>query len=131
MAGCLVTLLLATGCSTAPPIGPAASSTAEVELTPSATTTPSADALKIDLFIDSRSVRPKDADIDIKRGRNVLLVTHTDHDVSITVKGPGIDKTVAVGRLMTIVTAFVANEVGTITVRSTDPAATLVRLHVT
>lgn len=88
------------------------------------------DALKIEIFIDAKSVTPLRKEVDVSKGRTVLLVTRSDHDVSLIVKGPKIDKSTFIARLTTITTTFVANDAGVVTVKSSDPAATIARLVV-
>lgn len=98
----LLLLMAVAGCGTNPPVGPlpeGAIVPADASATP---TTPS--ALKLNIFIDSSTVSPSNGRITIDEGRSVVLVTRTDHDVTLSVEGSGIDQKVFVGRLSTIVT---------------------------
>ena len=119
--------MLLAGCGTMPPaVGITPGSTA----TPVVMATPTYSSLKIEIIISQQTVNPLDEQIDVECGRPVDLVTHTDHDVTLYVSGPGLNREVAIGRKMTIVTSFVALEPGVITVSIRDPKATIARLTV-
>jgi hypothetical protein len=119
--------LVLTGCGTTPPaIGVTPGSTASPVELPS----PTYSSLKIEIVIDQQTVSPLDQQIAVERGRPVVLVTHTDHDTTLVLKGPGLDKKVAVGRKTTITSSFVALQPGVITISTDDPAATIARLTV-
>lgn len=122
------TTLLLSGCGTAPP---------PIGITPGSTASPvgpivspTDSSLKIEIIIGQQTVSPRDQQIEVERGRPVVLVTHTDHDATLILKGPELDKTVAIGRKMTITSSFVALEPGVITISTNDPAATIARLTV-
>lgn len=80
--------------------------------------------------IDQQSVSPLDTKIELGPGRTVVLTTRSDHDTSLTVTGPGINRTEFIGRLTQISTTFVADLPGVIVIKSTDPAATIASLTV-
>lgn len=121
-------LLAAVGCGTNPPVGPTPGGSS---VSTETAATPSADpALKINIVIDNLSVTPSGDKIAIDKDRSVVLVTQTDHDVTLRVRGAGIDQTVFVGRLSTITTTFVVQQSGTVAITSSDPAATIAELRV-
>ena len=122
-------LVALTGCTAAPAVGPDPGSTINAPASPSFSTTPDA-GLKIEINIDQQTVSPLEKEILVERGRYVVLVTRSDHDTSLTVTGPNINRTDFIGRLTTISTTFVADDPGVILVQSTDPAATIARLTV-
>ena len=117
-----------TGCTTTPPIGPLPSSTASGPAPDMST--PTAEALKIEINIDQKTVSPLEKEYEVQQGRSVVLVTRSDHDTTLTVTGPGVDQRDFIGRLTTISTTFVADEPGVVLIRSTDPVATIARLTV-
>lgn len=122
-----VAVLLLPGCGTMPPtVATTPGSTA----TPVVMATPTYSSLKIEIIIDAQTVQPLDKEMEVERGRPVVLVTHTDHDTALLVRGPGLDRTIAVGRKTTITSSFVALEPGVITIRSDDPVATIATLTV-
>lgn len=129
LTGALTALMALAGCSTAPAVGPVPGSTVSVAASPDSST-PAAEGLKIEINIDQKSVTPLEEKLVVDRGRSVVLVTRSDHDTSLTVTGPGIDRTEFIGRLSTISTAFVVDKPGVVVIRSTDPVATIARLTV-
>lgn len=127
-AAAALVLLAAVGCGTNPPVGP---TPGESTVPTETAATPSAEsALKINIVIDNLSVTPSGDKIAIDKDRSVVLVTRTDHDVTLRVQGAGIDQTVFVGRLSTISTTFVVQQAGTVAITSSDPAATIAELTV-
>ena len=117
------------GCGTTPDVGVAPGSSVPAESAAPAPT-PTPEAVKIEIMIDAKTVSPYRKAVEVDRGQPVVLVTRSDHDTSLEVTGPGIDRTDFIGRLTTISTTFVADVPGTILVKSTDPAATIARLTV-
>ncbi|MGI8458786.1 MAG: hypothetical protein ACR2LI_11840 [Propionibacteriaceae bacterium] len=121
-------LLVVAGCGTTQPVGPVPGG-AVVPAAPS--DTPSATpGLKLNISIDSSTVSPSGDKIAIHADESVVLVTRSDHDVTLKVQGAGIDKTVFVDRMTTITTAFVVAQSGTVTITSSSPAATIAELTV-
>ena len=131
-AGVTAALTFSTGlasCSTAPAVGPVPGSTVAADAS-SGPSTPPAEGLKLEINIDQKSVTPLEKELVIDRGRSVVLVTRSDHDTSLTVTGPDIDRTDFIGRLTTISTTFVVDKPGVVVIKSTDPVATIARLTV-
>ncbi|MDN5803164.1 MAG: hypothetical protein L0H26_01030 [Microlunatus sp.] len=116
---------LLSGCGTTGPVGPAPGSTAEPE-----SASPSFDGVKIEIFIDAQSVTPVDKQMQIATGRPVMLVIRTDHDVTLHLKGPELDRSVYVEPLSVINSAFVVDQPGTVTITCEDPVATIATLTV-
>ena len=129
LAASFTVLVALTGCTTTSAIGPVPSSTVNAAASPGSSTPP-AEGLKIEINIDQKTVSPLEQEYQVERGRTVVLVTRSDHDTSLTVTGPGIDRSDFIGRLTTVSTTFVADQPGAILVQSTDPAATIARLTV-
>jgi hypothetical protein len=125
----LTVITLLTGCGTVGPVGVTPGSSAEPQLeTPSAT--PPYDALQIDVFIDNQTVQPLEAEYQVPPGKTVVLVSRSDHDVTLTVTGPGIDERVFVARQTTITSSFVLDQPGQVTITTDDPDATIATLTV-
>lgn len=120
-------LVVLAGCGTTVPVGPTPGATV-APATP--TSSPSISALKVDISIDSSTVIPNGKQFTIERGRSVLITTKSDHDVTLTIQGAGIDKKVFIGRLSTILTTFVVRQAGTVTIKSSSPAATIATLDI-
>lgn len=116
-------------CGTTPAVGREPGSTVPTG-TATSSPSPTRDSLKLAINIDAKTVSPYRKTVELDRGQTVVLVTRSDHDTSLTVTGPGIDRTDFIGRLTTISTTFVADVPGIILVKSTDPAATIARLTV-
>lgn len=125
----LASLVAVAGCGTSPAVGPVPDNTIHADSSPGFSTPP-AEALKIEINIDQKTVTPLEKEFEVVQGRSVVLVTRSDHDTSLTVTGPGISRTEFIGRLSTISTTFDAEAPGVIMVESTDPAATIARLTV-
>lgn len=120
-------LIVLAGCGTTVPVGPPPGAT----ITPAtATSSPSMSALKVAISIDRSTVVPNGKQFTLKRGRSVFIKTKSDHDVTLTIKGAGINKKVFIGRLSTILTTFVAQQAGTVTIKSSSPAATIATLDI-
>lgn len=124
----LSTLVLLCGCGVTGPVGPTPGSTLTAE---PQTATPTYDGLKIEIFIDAESVTPLDERVEISRGRSVVLQLQSDHDVTVHVKGPQMNRSVFVGRLSTINSTFVVDQPGTVTITCEDPESTIATLVVT
>lgn len=129
----LALAVLLAGCSTAPPVGqrPGVTVTETPPATPAQPGPTRADSLQIDVFIDRQTVTPLNKTFELRKGRSVVLVTRSDHDVTLLVTGPSLDRSVFIGRLTTITTTFVADQQGVITITSSDPQATIATLSVT
>lgn len=124
----LALLIALAGCGTNPPIGPTPGGVTD-PADPLATA-PSTAALTVNINIDSSTVSPSNAKTSIVQGRSVILVTKTDHDVTLMAEGAGVDQKVFVGRLTTNVTTFVVEQSGTVRITSSSPAATIIDLTV-
>ena len=119
-------LLVAAACGTTGPVGLTPSQT------PTATPTPRTtyQAFKLDIHVDAESVTPVNRTYRLKVGKDVILILRSDHDVSVQVTGPELDKKVFVARLATITTTFVVDHPGQVTIRVDDPQATIATLIV-
>ena len=127
-----VVIVAVAGCGVAPPaVGPTPRPTVPIG-PPTATPTPteSGAAFTMDIFIDARSVTPLRKSVALTRGRTVMLLLHSDHDATVTITGAGFDKSVFVARLSTITSTFVVDEAGLVTIKSTDPVATIAEMMV-
>lgn len=128
----IVAVLVLTACAPPPPVGRQPSPQVPIS-TPTATPTPTewaAAAYKIDIFIDARTVTPLRRAVALERGRTVVLVFRSDHDVTATISGAGIQESVFVARLSTITESFVVDQLGVVTISTTDPAAIIAELTV-
>lgn len=127
-----------TGCAPAPAVGPQPSPSAPFSAGPSSPApTPSAsgsdsrgDIYKLNVIISERTVSPLRRLVRLERGRTVVVVFRSDHDVTVTIKGPAIDKKIFVDKFGKVPASFVATHPGTIMVSSTAPRATVARIVV-
>lgn len=136
-AGSLAALIFPTGCAPDPTFGPTPKPSAPFTAAPStANSHPAArpsdpNLYKLNVIINARTVTPLRRSVHLARGRTVVLTLHSDHDLKITIDGPGIDRSVYIDRSEpTVPASFVANHPGVITVASTSPEATIARFIV-
>jgi predicted small lipoprotein YifL len=122
----VIAVLLA-ACGVTGPVGLTASETPAPE---TAAPSPSYESLKIDVFIDAESVTPVNKTFQVDLGETVVLVLRSDHDVSVQLRGPELDRSVYVARLSTITSSFVVDRPGTVTITTDDPEATVATLVV-
>lgn len=130
-AACLVLLtgVLLGGCGTTDPT-PTAPDPAQQAPTVSPSPSASTAAFHLEIVIYAWDVAPSDRTFQLDRDQTVVLVTNSDHDVTMTVRGNGIEKDVFVARNTTVVTSFVASQSGKITISSTEPQAIIATLVV-
>lgn len=134
----IAAMVCLTGCGPAPAVGPQprpsqpfSATTSSPAATPSASGSANrGDIYKLNVIINERTVTPLRRLVRLERGRTVVVVLRSDHDVTVTIKGPAIDKKIFVDKLVTVPASFVANHPGTITIACTAPRATAARIVV-
>ena len=124
----VVIAVLLAGCGTTGPVGLTPSETTSAES--SSTASPAYNSLKIEIFIDAESVRPVNMSARLDVGQTVSLLMRSDHDATVHLEGPELDKDLFVDRMATIPYSFVVDQPGTVVITSDDPAATIATLTV-
>jgi hypothetical protein len=122
-----IAVLLA-GCGTTGPVGLTPGETTSAASSSSAS--PAYDSLKIEIFIDAESVRPVNQSAQLDVGQTVSLIMRSDHDVTVHLEGPELDRDLFVDRMATIPYSFVVDQPGIVVITSDDPAATIATLTV-
>lgn len=95
-----------------------------------ATQSPTYDALDLDISIYADGVHPSGKTYTLDQGDTVVLVSRSDHDVWLTVRGAGLDKRVFVDSLAAITTSFVVDQPGVVTIETEDPSIVVATLTV-
>jgi heme/copper-type cytochrome/quinol oxidase subunit 2 len=119
----------ASGTASTPAPTTASATTATSPASPKATSTPTDDAVAVDITIEGRSITPAPSRVEVPVGSTVRLTVTSDVDNMVHIHGYDIEKDLPAGKAVT--TEFVADQEGLFEVETHDePELLLTQLQV-